>query len=112
MLDYLSVFNVCKLSLAHRPIVHIFTDACRVGGGMLSPFGWHYIRFSTDTYIALPEIRNLYSALLGKFQNEVNAIIKKMGTPAKYKILAGDFNFNLVKINQGTMVPNFFRKLI
>ena len=49
--------------------------------------------------------------LLGKFQSELNAIIKKMGTPAKYQILAGDFNFNLVNINQGTMVPNFFENL-
>ena len=35
-----------------------------------------------------------------------------MGTPGKYQIFAGDFNFNLLKVNENTSATRFFNNLV
>ena len=47
-LSYLTTFN-CKRFLAEtRPKIHLFTDACQHGGGMIAPFDWTYIEWASD----------------------------------------------------------------
>ena len=50
-------------------------------------------------------------AQLQAFNSKLNSIIKTMGKPGKYQILVGDFNHDLIKIHQGTMVSNFYENL-
>ena len=38
--------------------------------------------------------------LIDSFISAVQSTIRKMGTPAKYQILTGDFNFNLLRFNE------------
>ena len=47
-----------------------------------------------------------------KFRHQLNQVIKKMGTPAKYQLLVGDTNFNLLNIDEKTMITDYFTNLV
>ena len=40
--------DCCRNLIESRPELHIFTDACDTGGGMVSPFDWAYIHWELD----------------------------------------------------------------
>ena len=40
--------DCCRNLIESRPELHIFTDACDTGGGMVSPFEWAYIHWELD----------------------------------------------------------------
>ena len=46
-----------------------------------------------------------------KFRNQLNQVIKKMGTPGKYQLLVGDTNFNLLNIDDSPMITDYFTNL-
>ena len=46
------------------------------------------------------------------FIKAVESTIRKMGTPAKYQILAGDFNLNLLKFSESERIGTFFDMLV
>ena len=40
-LHYLSTFSCTRPLVNTKPDIHIYTDACKRGAGMVSPFGWY-----------------------------------------------------------------------
>ena len=55
--------------------------------------------------------RNTVAQIDG-FINAMESTIRKMGTPAKYQILAGDYNLNLLKFSESEKNGNFFDVLV
>lgn len=59
-LAYLSTFNCKSIVSTSRPQLHIFTDACDTGGGMIAPFDWAHINWATD----MPSLQQQHSNVL------------------------------------------------
>ena len=59
-LSYLRTFNCKRILSDNRTPVHIFTDACHTGGGMVAPFDRAYLDWSTD----IPSLQNSHVNIL------------------------------------------------
>ena len=47
-LQYLKTFNCKRFLQEVKPTIHIFTDACQQGAGIVTPWGWQYLNWSID----------------------------------------------------------------
>jgi hypothetical protein len=47
-IDFLCVFNFRPIMEPCRPEIHVFTDACGEGGGMVCDFDWAYVNWAID----------------------------------------------------------------
>lgn len=55
-LSFLETFNCKRMLNESLPEIHIYTDACNHGGGMVSPFDWSYFNWASD----LPSLQHAH----------------------------------------------------
>ena len=63
------------------------------------------------TLINLYRLPPYSAALVENFNSKLNSILKAMGRPGKYQILAGDTNLNLLRVKEDGPISSFYENL-